>query len=204
MGPVGGQYSGVSIFCPVGFSRAADWSMLRAMTDTRFRASGGHQPSGSEGLRWVFVGAGAVLILVAANMFRPPQSARAQQRPGERIAPAAVQAAAKRTGESGRSTRKSQVLATRAPGELIGELQGREYRVRIYANVPEATYDVLSADGSVLATGLTLRELPERFPDLDPATMHMQSDVFVPSTSYNAGQASGPLMYADEPKDHPR
>jgi hypothetical protein len=146
-------------------------------------------------------------MVVAANMFKPPQIATAQQRDSRH-------AVANKPSANGASARSmaSRALprvqrAAKAPGELIGELQGREYRVRIYAGVPEAMYDVLSAEGSVLGKGLTLKELPERFPDLDPASLHMQGRV-VGSPDLGDGDlqqpASGPLMYADEHETMPR
>jgi hypothetical protein len=111
-------------------------------------------PSG-DGLRWILIGAGIVLILVATNLLRPPPSATAGDLPG------AIQNAMKRrSGEP-----------DRAEPRLIGELIGREYRVRCYAGTPSPTYTVLSLEGSLLAEGLSLSELPQRFPNLDPANM---------------------------------
>ena len=79
------------------------------------------------------------------------------------------------------------------PGQrLIGELLGREYRVRCHAGVPKPTYTVLSLEGSILAEGLSLEELPRRFPSLDPAKMVLApSSVRDTSNSYQ-------LMHADE------
>lgn len=138
-------------------------------------------PRSLEGLRWAFVALGVGLILLSTKLLNSPSRASA----GDGTLAGAIESAMHRNSPSRQSP-------SQPSGRLIGELIGREYRVRCFAGVPKPTYTVLSLEGSTLAEGLSLEELPKRFPNLDPAKM-----VLAPSSVRDTND-SYQLMHAEE------
>ena len=70
---------------------------------------------------------------------------------------------------------------------MIGTLVGPQYHVQITAGDTDPHYTVLSPDGEVLERDLLAHEVYHFFPDLDVTQLH-----------FGVGDATGPVMLADD------
>lgn len=80
--------------------------------------------------------------------------------------------------------------ATETPsslGAVIGTLVSPEYHVKITAGERDPLYTVMTPDGEILERDLLAHEVYHFFPDLDVTKLH-----------FGAGDASRPIMLADD------
>lgn len=81
-------------------------------------------------------------------------------------------------------------------GAYLGELRGRNERLRIRLTPDGPRYTVLDAQGFILDSGLDREALHRLYPDLDPASIDAGSE---PAGRSHERSESRQLMLADEP-----
>ncbi len=90
----------------------------------------------------------------------------------------------------------------RSAGALVGELQGANHRIQIYAATPEPLYTILNMRGEIQAEWLTAAEVALQFPNLPLFTGAVQSGISAESTDQWPDGELPPLpLMSDMPLD---